>query len=154
MEPDELPREVVQIGGVIHRSGYFSWGVPPLWVVVVPCLTGFLSPMVYYWEWVPRLFDWDLVTPFVVLILASPLLYFAPKPVGRSPELIAGTNVGMFLAFWPQLFFFVWFIVVILYWIFQSMFVWKYKYPAFRIGTWIGLGAVSGLFVGGFVFFI
>ena len=82
-------------------------------------------------------------------MVASLLLYIAPYPADRSPELIVGTNVGMLLAFVPQLFFFVWFVPVILFWIFQSMYVWKYDYPAFRVGTWIGLGAVSGLFVGG-----
>jgi hypothetical protein len=77
------------------------------------------------------------------------LLYLAPEPAGRNPELIVGANVSMLLAFLPQLFFFVWFVPVILFWIFQSTYVWKNNYPAFRVGTWIGLGAVSGLFVGG-----
>ena len=54
----------------------------------------------------------------------------------------------MGLAIVPQMLFFVWFIVVILFWIFQSMYIWRYNYPAFRVGTWLGLGAVSGLFMG------
>ena len=127
-----------------------NWDEPPLWPVVGPSLAGFTAaclPNVV--DGIPRLFDWDLTTPFVGLMLASTLLYFAPEPAGKSPELVVGANVGMLFAFLPQLFFFVWFVPVILFWIFQSMYVWKYNFPAFRVGTWIGLGAVSGLFVGG-----
>ena len=83
------------------------------------------------------------------LVLMSALLYYAPEPAGGSKELIAGANAGMLLAFLPQLIFFVWFVPVILFWIFQSMYGWRRGFPAFRVGTWIGLGAVSGLFIGG-----
>ena len=55
----------------------------------------------------------------------------------------------MLFAFIPQLAFFVWFVVVILLWLFESMHVWRKNYPPFRIGIWIGLGAVSGLYIGG-----
>ncbi|GIT41372.1 MAG: hypothetical protein Ct9H300mP10_03820 [Methanobacteriota archaeon] len=79
----------------------------------------------------------------------SALLYYAPEPAGGNKELIAGANAGVLLAFLPQLIFFVWFVPVILFWIFQSMYVWRRGFPAFRVGTWIGLGAVSGLFIGG-----
>ena len=82
-----------------------------------------------------------------VLIL-SPLLYFSPKPAGGRIELVIGANVAMILAIIPQIFLFVWFILVILTWIFQSLYIWRHNYPPFRIGTWLGLGAVSGLFVG------
>ena len=127
-----------------------KWDSPPLWPVAVPSLFGFafacIPPIV---EGVPRLFDWDLATPFGGLVIASALLYFAPEPAGDSTELIVGANVGMLLAFLPQLVFYVWFVPGILFWIFQSMYVWKRNFPAFRIGTWIGLGAVSGLFIGG-----
>jgi len=64
--------------------------------------------------------------------------------------LIIGANVAMVLAIVPQLIFKPWFIVVILFWVFQSMYVWRHNYPAFRVGTWLGLGAVSGLFIGDF----
>ena len=127
-----------------------KWDEPPLWPVVNPRVAGFSSACVpHLVDGIPRLFDWDLTTPFLALVLASLLLYFAPEPADRSYELIIGTNVGMFIAFVPELFFDDWFVPVILFWIFQSMYVWKHNYPAFRVGTWIGLGAVSGLFVGG-----
>ena len=127
-----------------------KWDEPPLWPVVGPSLAGFTAACLpHIVDGVPRLFDWDLTTPFVGLMFVSILLYFAPEPAGKNTELILGANVGMLLAFLPQLFFFVWFVPVILFWILQSMYVWKNNFPAFRVGTWIGLGAVSGLFVGG-----
>ena len=127
-----------------------EWEGAPLWPVAVPSLVGFTFACIpHIIEGVPRLFDGELTTPFAGLVVASVLLYFAPEPAGGSTELIAGTIVGMLLAFLPQLAFYVWFVPVILFWIFQSMYVWKRNFPAFRVGTWIGLGAVSGLFIGG-----
>ena len=147
---ENLPEELVAFMGVCNSRIDMKWEEAPLWPVAVPSLFGFAFACIpHIVEGVPRLFDWDLVTPFVGLVIASTLLYFAPEPAGGSTELIAGANVGMLLAFLPQLAFFVWFVPVILFWIFQSMYVWKRNFPAFRIGTWIGLGAVSGLFIGG-----
>ena len=147
---ENLPAELVDfIGGFIGRLP-MKWDDPPLWPVVVPSLVGFFAAWTpYVFDWVPRPLDWILLAPFLVLVLLSPALYFSPKPAGGRVELVIGANVAMILAFIPQLFLFVWFIVVILSWIFQSMYVWRHNYPAFRIGTWIGMGAVSGLFIGG-----
>ena len=126
-----------------------KWDEPPLWPVVAPSLVGFLAAcMPHIFVWVPRPWGWGLPAPFMILVLLSPLLYFSPKPAGGRIELVIGANVAMMLALIPQIFLFVWFIVVILFWIFQSMFVWRHNYPPFRIGTWLGLGAVSGLFIG------
>ncbi len=104
-----------------------KWDEPPLWPVAVPSLAGFAAACI------PYVFP---KTP-------------QPEPTGGRAELILGANIGMFFAFFPQAIFFVWFIIVILLWLAQSMYVWRRNYPAFRIGTWIGLGAVSGLFIGG-----
>ena len=126
-----------------------KWDEPPLWPVAVPSLVGFFAAcMPHIFDWVPRPWGWVLPAPFMILVLLSPLLYFSPKPAGGRIELVIGANVAMLLALIPQVFLFVWFIVVILFWIFQSMFVWRHNYPPFRIGTWLGLGAVSGLFIG------
>ena len=128
---------------------YMKWDDPPLWPVVAPSLVGFFSAcMPHIFDWIPRLWGWTLPAPFLGLMILSPLLYFAPKPAGGRIELVLGANVAMLLALIPQLFLFVWFIVVILSWIFQSKYVWRHNYPPFRIGTWLGLGAVSGLFIG------
>jgi hypothetical protein len=126
-----------------------KWDEPPLWPVVAPSLVGFAAAcMPHIFDGIPRPWDWALPAPFLGLVLLSPLLYFSPKPAGGRVELVIGANVAMFLAIIPQVFFFVWFIVVILFWIFQSMYVWRHNYPPFRVGTWLGMGAVSGLFVG------
>ena len=125
-----------------------KWDEPPLWPVVIPTLVGFVvACMSHLLDEIPQL-GGDLPAPFMGLVLLSPLLYFSPKPAGGRIELIIGANVAMVLAIVPQMLFFVWFIVVILFWIFQSMYIWRYNYPAFRVGTWLGLGAVSGLFMG------
>ena len=135
--------------GAPSRIGV-KWEEAPLWPVAVPSLVGFtFACLPHLVGGIPRLFDWELATPFAGLVAASALLYYAPEPAGGSKELIAGANAGMLLAFLPQLIFFVWFVPVILFWIFQSMYVWRRGFPAFRVGTWIGLGAVSGLFIGG-----
>jgi hypothetical protein len=126
-----------------------KWDEPPLWPVVIPTLVGFVvACMPHLLDEIPRL-GGDLPAPFMGLVLLSPLLYFSPKPAGGRIELVIGANVAMVLAIVPQLFFRVWFIVVILFWIFQSMYIWRHNYPAFRVGTWLGLGAASGLFMGG-----
>jgi len=128
-----------------------KWDEPPLWPVVAPSIVGFFAAWIpHLFDWVPRPWGWILPTPFLVLVFLSPLLYLSPKPAGGRIELVIGANVAMLLAIIPQIFLFVWFIVVILFWISQSMYVWRHNYPPFRIGTWIGIGAVSGLFIGDF----
>jgi hypothetical protein len=127
-----------------------KWDEPPLWPVVIPTLVGFAAACILHlFDGIPRPWGWVLSAPFLGLVLFSPLLYFSPKPAGGRIELVIGANVAMVLAIVPQLFFRVWFIVVILFWIFQSMYIWRHNYPAFRVGTWLGLGAASGLFMGG-----
>ena len=135
-----------------HRGRLaMKWDEPPLWPVVLPSLVGFAAACTpHLISGIPRPFGWILPAPFMGLVLLSPLLYFSPKPAGGRVELVIGVNVAMLFALIPQLFLFVWFIVVILIWIYQSMYIWRHNYPAFRIGTWIGLGAVSGLFIGNF----
>ena len=129
-----------------------KWDEPPLWPVAVPCLSGFTAAIfVYMFDGIPMLFGQELITPFAILVMASFLLFLSPEPTGRNIELIIGTNFGMLIFLLPQLILYVWFIVAILFWIFQSMYAWRRNFPAFRVGIWIGNGAVSGLFIGGFI---
>ena len=60
-----------------------------------------------------------------------------------------GAFSSLLFSLLPQLIFFVWFVPVILIWVRESIFVWRKTYPAFRIGVWIGLGAASGVYMGG-----
>jgi hypothetical protein len=137
------------MGWARHRSGV-KWDSPPLWPVAAPSLLGFISACLPYLVDSPNFPAGSLVAPFGVVAFASLALLLAPDEIGSKPELIAGTWVGLLVAFTPQLLFYVWFIVVILLWLAQSIYLWKGDYPAFRIGIWIGFGAVSGLYLGGF----
>ncbi len=134
-----------------------KWDSPPLWPVAVPSLLGFVlacSPLrSYKFEALSFLSTPEgqdsILTPMVCLILLSGLLYFSPEELGSRRELISGTLVAILFGVLPQGMFFVWFIPVILFWVAQSTYIWKRNYPAFRIGIWLGSGAVSGLFTGG-----
>ena len=88
-----------------------KWDDPPLWPVAVPSLAGFCAACFpYVVQNTPQLVGGELTTPFILLVILSPLLYFSPEPTGRKPDLIIGANIGMFFAFLPQAIFFVWFI--------------------------------------------
>ena len=134
-----------------------KWDSPPLWPVAVPSLLGFVlacSPLrSYKFEALsvrstPEGQD-SILTPMVCLILLSGLLYFSPEELGSRRELISGALVAILFGVLPQGMFFVWFIPVVLFWVAQSTYIWKRNYPPFRIGIWLGSGAVSGLFTGG-----
>ena len=43
--------------------------------------------------------------------------------------------------------------VVILTWLGQSMYLWQHNFPPFRIGIWLALGSMSGLYIGGIMVF-
>ena len=134
-----------------------KWDSPPLWPVAVPSLLGFVlacSPLrSYKFEALSFLSTPEgqdsILTPMVCLILLSGLLYFSPEELGSRRELIAGALVAILFGVLPQGMFFVWFIPVVLFWVAQSTYIWKRNYPPFRIGIWLGSGAVSGLFTGG-----
>jgi hypothetical protein len=134
-----------------------KWDSPPLWPVAVPSLLGFVlacSPLrSYKFEALSFLSTPEgqdsILTPMVCLILLSGLLYFSPEELGSRRELISGALVAILFGVLPQGMFYVWFIPVVLFWVAQSTYVWKRNYPPFRIGIWLGSGAVSGLFTGG-----
>jgi len=134
-----------------------KWEEAPLWPVAVPSLLGFAlacSPLrAYKFEALSFLStqgDEDsILTPMICLILLSGLLYFSPAELGGRRELIAGALVAILFGVLPQALFNPWLVIMVLLWIHQSMSVPRHNFPAFRIGIWIGLGAVSGLFIGG-----
>jgi len=47
----------------------------------------------------------------------------------------------------------IWFVIVILFWMSQSLYVWKRNYPNFRLGMWLGAGSMSGLYLGSLAVF-
>ena len=77
-----------------------KWDEPPLWPVAVPSLAGFAAACIpYVFPNTPQLVGGELTTPFILLVIMSPLLYFSPEPTGGRAELILGANIGMFFAF-------------------------------------------------------
>ena len=87
----------------------------------------------------------------MVVMGSSVLLIFLPKNYGSGVECAIGFNVMVLVAVIPQLILPIWFIIVIIFWLSQSLYVWKSNYPPFRLGIWLGAGAMSGLFLGSFV---
>ena len=145
------------MGWARRRSGV-KWDGPPLWPVAVPSIAGFAlacSPLRSH-KVETLLFlstaegQDSLLAPLGALLLLSLLLNFAPTEVGNRLELSAGAVAALLFGVLPQVIFFPWMVVVILLWLSQSIYLWKYDYPPFRIGVWMGLGASSGLFLGGF----
>jgi hypothetical protein len=103
-----------------------KWEEPPLWPVAIPSGFGFLIGILPYLTEVP---------------------YLSKESINFS----AGYLAGIFIGFLPIKAFAVWFIIVGLTWVFQSTYMWKYNFPPFRIGIWIALGSMTGLYVGGIV---
>ena len=73
-----------------------------------------------------------------------------PEKYGNKVELYAGYLLALLLTYsFRFLFGFYGIVVVVLFWIGQSFYIWQYNYPPFRIGIWLALGAISGLYIGG-----
>ena len=131
--------------GKCFRSD-MRWETMPVWPIIIPLTVGFSIACVFgILENSSSLFK-----PMICLIVISFLLYLSPKNIGNRYELIGGCITSIIIGIIPQLVFFVWFVIVILAWTSQTIYVWRYNFPAFRIGIWIGLGSCSGLFIGSF----
>ena len=137
-------KELVALMNEYSSDLFVKWDSPPLWPVAIPSVCGFFSACMPYIFQIPFFIEGSLISPFIFLILLSLGLNFSPPEIGNKIELIAGTWFSMLFSFLPQLFLFPWFIIVFLFWLAQSMYVWKRNYPPFRIGIWIGTGAISG----------
>lgn len=123
-----------------------KWDSMPLWPAIIPLSIGFLLACLFgIIENSSSLFK-----PMICLLASSFLLYFSPPRIGSRKELIGGCFASILFGILPQLIFFVWFIIIILFWISQTTYVWKHNFPTFRIGIWIGLGSCTGLFLGSF----
>lgn len=135
--------------GVFGRSG-MKWDEFPRSLAFAPLLLGMVAASLPYLIEHPHLREGSLLGPFLLTLLAALQFPFYPQAGdSRRGDMIAGIYVGMIAAFLPQLIFFVWFIPMILLWLHQTGVIWERNYPPFRVGLWIGLGVVSGLFVGG-----
>ena len=131
-----------------------KWESAPLWPVAIPSLAGFIL------AFIPYLFEIDFFTKknllFPVLILAFLGLscFILSEKYGNKTELYIGYFLGL-MVFYSFRFFFGFYgiAVVILTWLGQSMYLWQYNFPPFRIGIWLALGSMSGLYIGGIMAF-
>ncbi len=127
-----------------------KWDSLPRTLVFGPLLLGMVAAALPYLVEHSFFTEGSLLAPFLLtMILVLQFAFYPQAGDGRKAELIGGMYVGALFAFLPQLIFFVWFIPMILLWIHQSTVIWQRNYPPFRVGLWIGLGTVSGLFIGG-----
>ena len=91
----------------------------------------------------------SLFAPFAMAPMACMAICLLQSSIESKLEMFSGSLVSLLVSLIGQLLFFVWFVPVILVWVRESIFVWRKSYPAFRIGFWIGLGAASGVYMGG-----
>lgn len=127
-----------------------KWESLPRSLAFGPLLLGMLCAALPYLVEHPYFKEGSLLAPFLLsMMLVLQFPFFPESGEGRKAEMIGGIYVGALLSFLPQFLFYVWFIVMILLWVQQSNVIWQRNYPPFRVGLWIGLGVVSGLFIGG-----
>ena len=91
----------------------------------------------------------SLFAPFAMAAMACMAICLLQSSIWSKLEMFSGSLVSFLVSLIGQLLFFVWFVPVVLIWVRESIFVWRKSYPAFRIGFWIGLGAASGVYMGG-----
>ena len=125
-----------------------KWDTPPIWPVAVPSILGFSIACANEILSIQGLFGQSLLLPILALTASSGLVMFLPDKYESKFECILGICCMILLAVIPQLILPVWFVLVILFWLSQSLYVWKRNYPTFRLGIWLGAGGMSGLYLG------
>jgi len=125
-----------------------KWDSPPIWPVAVPSILGFSIACADEILSIQGLFGQALLLPILALTASSGLVMFLPDRYESKFECILGIWSMILLAVMPQLIFPIWFVLVILFWLSQSLYVWKRNYPTFRLGIWLGAGGMSGLYLG------
>ncbi|MAM82406.1 MAG: hypothetical protein CL989_00720 [Euryarchaeota archaeon] len=145
---ENLPARPVDFMGILWGVINVKWDTPPIWPVAVPSILGFSIACADEILSIQNLFGQDLLLPILALTASSGLVLFLPDRYQSKLECILGIWCMILLAVIPQLIFFVWFVLVILFWLSQSLYVWKRNYPTFRLGIWLGAGGMSGLYLG------
>lgn len=151
---ENLPADLV--GFIAHALGVstnMKWDKPPLWPVVLPPLSGFSVALLEVYLELPVLLGWGLLMPVVIIAMSSISLLLLPERFGSRLECVIGFVFMVAVAVLPQLVFPVWFIIVIIFWMSQSLYIWRRNYPNFRLGIWLGAGSMSGLYLGSLAVF-
>lgn len=139
-----------------------KWENPPLALFAIPPLAGLFSACIGFLlapnfdiqdklllDLAPLLLSWLTLT-----IFASILMFRIPKEWGEPKEMRYGVMAGVIVVFLPQmcgmalLLCSLWFLAVIGGWVFVSTYQWKYEVQPFRTGLWLGVGGLTGLFMG------
>lgn len=134
--------------GILWSVVSVKWDTPPIWPVALPSILGFSIACADEILSIQGLFGQALLLPIVALAASSGLVLFLPDKYESKFECILGIWSMILLAVIPQLIFPIWFVLVILFWLSQSLYVWKRNYPTFRLGIWLGAGGMSGLYLG------
>lgn len=139
-----------------------KWENPPLGLFAFPPLVGLVSSYIGFQiasqveiedkllsDLSPLLFSW-----LTLIAISSVLMFGIPKGWGDPKEMRYGVMAGLVLVFLPQMcgvaliLCSFWFIVVITGWVFVSTYQWKYDVQPFRTGLWLGVGGLTGMYMG------
>ena len=139
-----------------------KWTNPPLGLFAIPPLVGLLSAIIGFHlapfieieekmlsDMSPLVLSW-----LTLILLASGLMLGIPKEWGDPKEMRLGVMAGVVVIFLPQmcgmalLLCSLWFLAVIGGWVFVSTYQWKYEVQPFRTGLWLGVGGLTGMFMG------
>ena len=148
--------------GLQPRLGPMKWENPPLSLFAIPPLAGLfssfigfqLAPMIHIQEKMlddilPLILSW-----LILIIFAEILMLQIPKKWGNPKEMHYGVFSGVVVMFIPQMCGMAlvlcsfWFLAIIGGWVFVSTYQWKYDVQPFRTGLWLGVGGLTGLFMG------
>ena len=134
--------------GILWGVISVKWDSPPIWPVAVPSILGFSIACADQILSIQDLLGQTLLLPILALTASSGLVMFLPDRYQSKLECILGIWSMILIAALGQLIFFVWVVLVILFWLSQSLYIWKRNYPTFRLGIWLGSGGMSGLYLG------
>ena len=142
--------------------GLMKWENPPLGLFAIPPLIGLISSVIGFQlasemeiqdkllsDISPLLLSWASL-----VIIASLLMFKIPAEWGEPKEMWYGVLAGTIVVFLPQicgmglLLCALWWIPVICGWVFVSTYQWKYDVQPFRTGLWLGVGGLTGMFMG------
>ena len=148
--------------GWLPSLGLMKWENPPLGLFAIPPLIGLISSVIGFQlasemelqdkllsDISPLLLSWA-----TLVIFASLLMFKIPAEWGEPKEMRYGVLAGTIVVFLPQicgmglLLCALWWIPVICGWVFVSTYQWKYDVQPFRTGLWLGVGGLTGMFMG------
>ena len=139
-----------------------KWESPPLGLFAIPTFIGLLSSFIgfnlgqkvefsdqYVQDLAPLYISW-----IILVLLASVLMFTIPTEWGDPKEMRYGVLAGTFVVFLPNIcgialmWCAVWAIPVVLSWVYVSTYQWKYDVQPFRTGLWLGVGGLTGMYMG------